>query len=114
MKKKQKQIVDEMMKVYETNPDVINYMEALMKFCIDLLQKVEQLEKENKELNLELSGYRQAILNDDNLMGLKLKIDKAITYIKTGKTFENKNTKKVVDTIQNDLLNILNKGSDKQ
>lgn len=84
----------------------------IFKYVDELEKKVEQLEKENKELNLELSGYRQAILNDDNLMGLKLKIDKAITYIKTGKTFENKNTKKVVDTIQNDLLNILNKGSE--
>lgn len=59
MKKKQKQIVDEMMKVYETNPDVINYMEALMKFCIDLLQKVEQLENIRKEQEKELELWKK-------------------------------------------------------
>ena len=34
---------------------------------------IEQLQKENKELKLELSGYRQAILNDKAMLGLKEK-----------------------------------------
>ena len=36
-------------------------------------------------------------------------IRKAIEYIKTGKTFDNEVIRKVVDKIQNDLLNILQK-----
>ena len=33
-------------------------------------------------LNLELSGYRQAILNNDNLLGLQQRIDKVIEFNK--------------------------------
>ena len=83
MKKKQKQIVDEMMKVYETNPDLINYMEALMKFCIDLLQKVEQLENIRK---------------------------KAIEYIKSYKN--DYAPYELSDYNVREILNILNKGSE--
>lgn len=42
-KKLQKHLVDEMMKVYETNPDVMLYMQALM-------ENYEKLEQENKQL----------------------------------------------------------------
>ena len=48
----------------------------------------EQLQQENQELKLELSGYRQAILDDKEMLGLKEKnqkykevIDKAINLI---------------------------------
>jgi hypothetical protein len=44
-----KNLVDEMMKVSESNPDVIFYMEALMKEYEELEQKVEQLENIRKE-----------------------------------------------------------------
>ena len=74
---------------------------------IILLDYITNLQEENKELNLELKGYRQAILNDDNLMGLKLKIEKAINYIEIGKTFDNENIRKTIDKIQKDLLDIL-------
>ena len=44
--------------------------------------------KENQELKLELSGYRQAILDDKEMLGLKEKnqkykeaIDRAIEYL---------------------------------
>ena len=46
---------------------------------------IKQLQQENQELKLELSGYRQAILDDKEMLGLKEKnqkykevIDKAI------------------------------------
>ena len=42
-KKIQKHLVDEMMKVSKTNPDVMLYMQALM-------EKYEQIEKENQKL----------------------------------------------------------------
>ena len=37
----------------------------------ELLQLIEQLQQENQELKLELSGYRQAILNNEEMLGLK-------------------------------------------
>ncbi len=43
-RKLQKHLVDEMMKVSKTNPDVMFYMESLMKKYEELEQKVEQLE----------------------------------------------------------------------
>ena len=45
----QKHLVDEMMKVSESNPDVMFYMETLMKKYEELEQKVEQLESIRKE-----------------------------------------------------------------
>ena len=53
-KKLQKHLVDEMMKVYETNPDVMLYMQSLM-------ENYDKLEQENKQL--------------------KEKIDKAIDFL---------------------------------
>lgn len=35
------------------------------------IEYINQLEKENQELKLELSGYRQAILGDKDMLGLK-------------------------------------------
>lgn len=53
-----------------------------------LKDMVLELQEENQELKLELSGYRQAILNDKEMLGLKQEnqkykevIDKAIEYI---------------------------------
>ena len=52
--------------------------------------------------------------DDDNLeevfnenAKLKIKINKAIEYIKLGKIFDNEDIRKVVDKMQNDLLEIL-------
>ena len=52
----------------------------------------EQLQQENQELKLELSGYRQAILKDKEMLGLKEEnqkykevIDKATMYINSTK-----------------------------
>lgn len=47
-KKIQKHLVDEMMKVSKTNPDVMYYMQALM-------EKYEQIEKENQKLKERLN-----------------------------------------------------------
>lgn len=44
----------------------------------DLLIDNTEYKLENERLNLELSGYRKAILNDDKLLGLKSRIDKAL------------------------------------
>ena len=37
----------------------------------ELLARIDLLEEENQELKLELSGYRQAILEDKDMLGLK-------------------------------------------
>lgn len=39
-------------------------------------QKFNELLKENQELKIELSGYRQAILNNEEMLGLKEQNDK--------------------------------------
>ena len=51
---------------------------------------IKELKQENQELKLELSGYRQAILNNKEMLGLKQEnqkykevIDKAIEYIES-------------------------------
>ena len=48
-KELQKHLIDEMMKVYKTNPDVMIYMEALMK-------KYEEKEQEIDRLNNIING----------------------------------------------------------
>jgi hypothetical protein len=56
--------------------------------------KIIEIIKENEKLKLELSGYRQAILNDDKLLGLqqenkklKNKFDKVVDYIENNKLY---------------------------
>lgn len=49
-KKLQKQLVDEMMKVSKTNPDVMIYMQALMKCYEDLEQELDQSKNNWEEL----------------------------------------------------------------
>ena len=43
---------------------------SMIKFS-KLSSYIRQLDKENQELKLELSGYRQAILNNKEMLGLK-------------------------------------------
>ncbi|MBR2245564.1 MAG: hypothetical protein IKN65_00630 [Clostridia bacterium] len=95
--------------------EILDYFRKYMSIgdCIRL-SKIEDyitnLQEENERLKLELSGYREAILRNDELLGLqdyKFCCEKAIEYIKIGKTFDNKDVRKVVNKIQNDLLNIL-------
>lgn len=144
-KKLKKHLVDEMMKVYETNPDVMFYMEALMKKYeeleqeninikqqllenkislkdveyqekIKLQQKVEQLEKENKELNRMCELYGQSLYNAD-LTKAEKKVEQLENIRKEAIEFINEwlfeaggnGADMDYDTIV-DLLNILNKG----
>ena len=37
----------------------------------EIIKDVKQLQQENQELKLELSGYRKAILEDKDMLGLK-------------------------------------------
>ena len=82
-RKLQKHLVDEMMKVSKTNPDVMFYMEALMKKYEELEQKVEQLENIIKEA---IEKLKEIVLYDEYVT-----IHSDFIY---------------------DLLNILNKGSE--
>lgn len=65
-KKLQKHLVDEMMKVYETNPNVMIYMESLM-------ENYEKLEQENKQLKelkykfFDYSGDEESFTLEDYL-----------------------------------------------
>ena len=103
-----KEILDKLQKVANCETASRNaLMEMKDKDYQLLLDYITNLQKENERLNLELTGYREAILRDDKLLGLKSKIDVAVKYIKLGKTFENKEIETIVKKIQNDLLNIL-------
>ena len=117
-KKLQKHLVDEMMKVSKTNPDVMFYMEALMKKYEELEQKVEQLEKENKKLKKEVKEKVIATCNTCEDYGicphsyreydLENIRKEAIEYINNNNHIDGCLIKWEVA----DLLNILNKGSE--
>ena len=88
--------------------DFINYIHNLDKENKSLQSQLKSKEEENQELKLELSGYRQAILDDKEMLGLKEKnqkykevIDKAIEYIKNASYFDGSGM------CANDLLAIL-------
>lgn len=52
--------------------NLISVVQKLPKEDIETIQGyVEMIEEENQELELELSGYRKAILNNKELLGLK-------------------------------------------
>ena len=54
--------------------NLISVVQQLPKEDIETIQGyVEMIENENEELKLELSGYRQAILNNKEMLGLKEK-----------------------------------------
>ena len=65
----QKEEIKIMIKELVYSEDGITYMSD--KQYSNYINIIEQLQKENKELKLELSGYRQAILNDKEMLGLK-------------------------------------------
>ena len=130
-RKLQKHLVDEMIKVSKTNPDVMFYMEALMKKYEELEQKVEQLEKENKILK-ENAEHNDKVVDKVNWENMLLKEKnnqlenirkEAIEYINKNKIIDRvitssgfKETIKIYELNCNadELLNILNKGSDKE
>ena len=55
-KKLQKQLVNEMMKVSKTNPDVMIYMQALMKCYEDLEKELDQYKNNWEELKEYLNN----------------------------------------------------------
>ena len=56
--------------------DFINYIHNLDTENKSLQSQLKSKEEENQELKLELSGYRQAILEDKEMLGLKEENDK--------------------------------------
>jgi len=63
-KKLQKHLVDEMMKTYKTNPDVMYYMEALMKYCIEIEQENDRLNNIIEELEKWLKEDKEYAMNN--------------------------------------------------
>ena len=63
-KKIQKHLIDEMMKVCETNPDVMFYMETLMEKYEKQEQKILELQQEllNKKLNVKDIEYKEKMI----------------------------------------------------
>ena len=121
-KKLKKHLVDEMMKVYETNPDVMFYMEALMK-------KYEELEQENinikqqlleNKISLKDVEYQEKIKLQQRVEQLENIRKEAIKYVLKNKLYRFKYDDEELFEIttdkkaKDDLLNILNKGSEKE
>jgi len=118
MKNEIKEILEKMEDIsykYTTNWLELHYKDVKM-----LYDYITNLQEENKKLNYilnnkfanicikEMIGKLSAV---DMIVLQQDKINKAIEYIKVGKTFDNEDVRKVVNKIQNDLLNIL-QGSD--
>ena len=65
---------------------------------------IENLVKENQELKLELSGYRQAILKDKETLGLKEENDKLKNQLEENKDkinwYENFEINKTIDKLR--------------
>lgn len=55
-KELQKHLIDEMMKVYKTNPDVMIYMEALMKKYEEKEQEIDRLNNIIDELEKDINN----------------------------------------------------------
>lgn len=64
-KKMQKQLVDEMMKVSKTNPDVMIYMQSLMKCYEDLEKELDQYKNNWEELKKWISTEARIELYGD-------------------------------------------------
>ena len=57
---------------------------------VEKILTIEDLYQENQELKLELSGYRQAILKDKEMLGLKEdndKLKKQLEYLRSGEYY---------------------------
>lgn len=88
--------------------NLISVVQQLPKEDIETIQGyVEMIEKENQELKLELSGYRQAILNNKEMLGLKeqneklkKKYENAVADYETTMAEKNKLKKQVENTIE--------------
>lgn len=92
----------------------VNEIYILCRFIEHLQQKVEQLEKENKELNRMCELYGQSLYNAD-LTKAEKRVEQLENIIKEAREYINDVT--VFDgsyMVSEDLLNILNKGSDKE
>lgn len=101
-KKIQEDLVNEMMKVSKTNPDVMIYMQSLMK-CY------EELEKENKkykDLGFEHLCKRNEQLENENKQLKKQKND-VVEYIRNELILEFYNDNLPVELIIHKLLRML-------
>lgn len=54
---------------------------------LELIEKLNNREDEIEQLRLELSGYRQAILQDKEMLGLKQEIERLHSIIKEVKKY---------------------------
>lgn len=75
--------------------DIIEFLQQDRKQWINQFTQTHnesvKIQEENQELKLELSGYRQAILNDKEMLGLKQENQKYKEVIDKAIEFTNKN-----------------------
>ena len=102
-------LLDCITNIQEENEYSNHCNEELRKKITNLEYKIERLKE---ELQQEKKDFKEANDYCFELKDYKSRNEKAIEYIKAGKTFDNEDVRKVVNKIQNDLLNIL-KGDNK-
>lgn len=76
------ELIGKLQMVYVGDKNALN---ELIGYYDGLKQGIEELQQENQELKLELSGYRQAILKDKEMLGLKEENDKLKKQLKKKK-----------------------------
>ena len=88
--------------------DLLNIIEFLQddrRQCLEELSKTHnrsvEIQKKNKELKLELSGYRQAILKDKEMLGLKEENDKLKKQLELGE--EHNKLKEEITNLSKDV-----------
>ena len=84
--------INDLADIFNTQNFVIQdkdkFNEILLYYHFKQNEEIEQLQQENQELKLELSGYRRAILNDKEMLGLQQ---------------ENKELKEVIDKLSSQI-----------
>ncbi len=86
-KELQKQLVDEMMKVSKTNPDVMIYMQVLMECYEDLEKELDQCKNNWEELKkllneMILDTKKPTVLNNREKMAIRSAIEHILNKMK--------------------------------
>lgn len=82
--------------------------------AVDRLSKVpdyNDLLKENQELEFELSGYRQSILNNKEMLGLKEQIEKVLNDYCRLDAYNRTQQKEFINYLEEKIYNIEPKGT---
>ena len=98
--------------IFLSDDELVNFKSHFNEFLnMNCDDKIKKQQEEIEKLKLELSGYRQAILQDKEMLGLKQEIEKLNNIIKEVREYVNNIMfeTKAEEKIQDDILEILEK-----